>query len=39
MMCLIPVMMCPIVYFCALGSIVEAMLIKIVFFIQEIKGF
>ena len=39
MMCLIRVMMCLMMYFCVLGAIVEAMLIKIVFFIQEMKGF
>ena len=39
MMCLIPVMMCLIMYFCVFGAIVEAMLIKIVFFIQEMRGF
>ena len=32
MMCLIPFMMCLIMYFCVLVAIVEAMLIKIVFF-------
>ena len=32
MMCLIPVMLCLIMYFCVFGAIVEAMLIKIVFF-------
>ena len=32
MMCLIPVMMCLIMYFCVFGAIVKAMLIKIVFF-------
>ena len=39
MMCLIPVMMCLIMYFCVFAAIVEAMLIKIVFFIQEMGGF
>ena len=38
MMCLIPVMMYLIMYFCVFGAIVEAILIKIVFLIQEIKA-
>ena len=33
MMFLIQVMMCLIMYFCVLGAIVDAMLIKIVFFL------
>ena len=36
MMCLIPVMMCLIIYFCVFGAIVEAMLIKIVFFFYKL---
>ena len=37
MMCLIQVMMCLIMYFCVFSVIVEAMLIKIVFYYSEIE--
>ena len=38
-MFLISLMMCLIMYFCVFGAIVEAMLIEIVFFIQEMGRF
>ena len=39
MMCLISLVVRLIMYFCVFGAIVEAMLIKIVFVIQEMGGF